>query len=71
LDRELLTVWLNFANGAIEYLELLDTDKDGVGDTLFGDVVAAAEAVRLDAAATDEEIREQTNILHHVKQMSD
>jgi hypothetical protein len=71
LDRELLVVWLNFANGAIEYLELLDTDKDGIGDTPFADVVAAAEAVRLDPGATDKEIREQTNILHHVKQMSD
>jgi len=71
LDRELLVVWLNFANGAIEYLELLDTDKDGVGDTRFSDVVAAAEAVRLDPGATDKELREQTNILHHIKQMSD
>ena len=71
LDRELLTVWLNFANGSIEYLELLDTDQDGMGDTSFADVVAAAEAVRLDPGATDKEIREQTNILHHIKQMSD
>jgi hypothetical protein len=66
-DRELLTVWLNFANGAIEYLELLDTDKDGVGDTPLADVVAVAEAVRLDPGATDKEIREQTNILHHIR----
>lgn len=69
LDRELLVVWLNFANGAIEYMELLDTDKDGTGDTPFADVVAAAEVVRLNPNATKSEIKEQTNILHHVKQM--
>jgi len=53
-DRELLTVWLNFANGALEFTE-------------FSDVVAIAENVRLDPNATDKEIREQTNILHHIK----
>ena len=71
LDRELLTVWLNFANGAIDYTELLDTDRDGSGDTSFADVMAAAEAVRLDPNASDEQLREWTNIVHHVKQMSD
>ena len=51
-------VWLNFANGALEYNE-------------FSDVVAIAENVRLDPTATDKEIREQTNILHHLKQLAD
>jgi M6 family metalloprotease-like protein len=55
-DRELLTVWLNFANGAIEYDELLG--------------VATAETVRLDPSTTKKEIKEQTNILHHIKQNS-
>ena len=71
LDRELLVAWLNFANGAIEYTELLDTDKDGAGDTPFVDVVAAAEAVRLNPDATKSEIKEQTNIVHHVIQMTE
>ena len=35
LDRQLLTAWLNFANGAFEYGELVDTDGNGVGDTAF------------------------------------
>jgi len=57
-DRELLVVWLNFANGSLEYTE-------------FSDIVAIAESVRLDPNATDREIREQTNILHHIKQLAD
>jgi len=69
LDRELLVVWLNFANGAIGYMELVDTDKDGIGDTLFADVVAVAEGVRLNSDATKVEIKEQTNILHHILEM--
>ena len=71
LDRELLVAWLNFANGAIDYTELLDTDKDGAGDTPFVDVVAAAEEVRLNPDATKSEIKKQTNIVHHVIQMTE
>ena len=70
-DRELLTVWLNFANGAIEYDELVDSDGDGVDDTPLYAVVAAAEAVRLDPNATEAEIREQKNILHHLRHTVD
>jgi hypothetical protein len=52
-DRELLTVWLNFANGALEY-------------NAVAGVVATAEAVRLDSGATAAQIREQKNILHQL-----
>ena len=52
LDRQLLTAWLNFANGGVEYTELLDTDGNGSVDTSFADVMATAEAVRLNPAAT-------------------
>ncbi|HYG57099.1 MAG TPA: hypothetical protein VD902_03425 [Symbiobacteriaceae bacterium] len=44
--------WLNFANGAIGYDELMDTDGDGVADTPFYVAMAGAEAVRLDPLAT-------------------
>jgi hypothetical protein len=66
LDRELLTVWLNFANGALEYDQLVDTDQDNVPDTQLWAVIAAAEAVRLDASATPEQLREQTRIVHQL-----
>jgi len=66
LDRELLTAWLNFANGAIEYHELLDIKADDDSDNTFAELVKQAELVRLDSSATRAEIREQKNILHHI-----
>ena len=63
LDRQLLAVWLNFANGSIEYDELLDTDGDGIPETAFADAVAAAEAVRLDPGATRAELDQQKDFL--------
>ena len=56
-DRELLTVWLNFANGALKYADLRAA-------------VAAAERVRLNPSATDKEIRNQTRILHQFAVLS-
>ena len=69
LDRELLVAWLNFANGGVAYNELLDSDSDGVGDTLLLDILLAAETVRLNPNSTVKEIKEQTSILHHVIQL--
>jgi hypothetical protein len=65
-DRELLTLWLNFANGSLDYTQLIDTDNDGVPDTMLSELVAVAEAVRLDPFATPAELREQTQILHQL-----
>jgi hypothetical protein len=66
-DRQLLAVWLNFANGAIAYDELVDTDGDRKGDTPFATVVAVAEAVRLNPLATEAEIKAQKKILDRIK----
>lgn len=43
----------NFANGAVEYDELVDTDFDGVPDTPLLDVLCDAEAARLDPTTPD------------------
>jgi hypothetical protein len=66
-DRQLLAVWLNFANGSIAYDELVDTDGRHGVDTPFAEVIAAAEAVRLDPAATDAQIKAQKKILDRIK----
>ncbi|MGH9891351.1 MAG: hypothetical protein ACREA0_05090, partial [bacterium] len=66
LDRGLLVTWLNCANGAFGYLQLMDTDRDGVGDTPFANVMAAAEVVRLNPGATTAALNEQTRILHTI-----
>ena len=46
-DRHPLAVWLNFANGAIEHDELVDTDFDAVPDTPLVTLLCAVEAARL------------------------
>jgi hypothetical protein len=66
LDRELLTVWLNFANGAIEYHQMLDTNNNQKPDTAFNEIIALAEAIRLNPASTDEKIRQQINLLRRI-----
>ena len=66
LDRQLLTAWLNFANGAFEYGELVDTDGNGVGDTAFSVVMTTAESIRLNPASTEAQLYAQRDILQHV-----
>jgi hypothetical protein len=66
LDRELLAVWLNFANGAFELTEAVDSNGDGNADTTFAAAVAAAEAVRLDASATKAQLEAQKDILERI-----
>ena len=67
-DRELLTLWLNFANGAMEYHEFLDLKIKGdhYPSNTFVELVNYAESVRLNPSAADAEIREQKNILHNI-----
>ena len=66
LDRQLLAAWLNFANGAFDLAEAVDTDGDGVADATFAGAVAAAEAVRSDPSATAEQLLAQRDILERI-----
>jgi hypothetical protein len=66
LDRELMTAWLNFANGTFEYDQMFDPDRDGTFNT-FAEIMAAAEAVRLSPASTAEELREQRQMLQQLR----
>ena len=69
LDAQLLAAWLNFANGAFGWDELVDTDGDKIPDTAFSIAVIAAEAVRLDPFATDAQLEAQKNILEWINLM--
>jgi hypothetical protein len=69
LDVQLLTAWLNFANGAYAWDELVDTDGDKVPDTAFSDAIAAAELVRLDPLATNAQLEQQKNRLEAINLM--
>lgn len=69
-DRQLLAVWLNFANGALDLGTLIDTDSDDVPDTSFADIISAAEAARLNPATTDEELEAYKNLLELINENS-
>jgi M6 family metalloprotease-like protein len=66
LDRDLLTAWLNFANGAVGYAELVDTDGNGTKDTPFHTAVENAEAVRLNPSATLAQLDQQRAIINRI-----
>ena len=66
LDAEILAAWLNFANGSIGWSQLIDTDKNGVGDTAFNVVLANAEAVRNNPSSTKGQIINQRDLLRRV-----
>jgi hypothetical protein len=65
-DRQLLALWLNFANGAVDYGELVDTDFDYVPDTPLLGVLCAAEAARLDPTTLDSVLEDWKDILEHI-----
>ena len=64
LDRELLTAWLNFANGSVR----LDTiaNLGGGSSATFADIVAGAEAVRLSPSAAGAQLRTQRQRLQKI-----
>ena len=66
LDRELLAAWLNFANGAFDLTELVDTNGDSVPDTTFAAMMAAAEAVRNNPVSSAIQMLAQRDILQRV-----
>lgn len=57
LDRELLVAWLNIANGALPLTTPLDTNGDGRPDRTAAAVLADAERVRLNPAATQQQLQ--------------
>ena len=62
-DLQLLAAWLNFANGAIAWDRLVDTNGDKVVDTRFLDAITAAETLRLDPTATRTQLERQKAII--------
>ena len=66
LDRQLMTAWLNFANGAFTLNTLVDTDGNGTPDTAFGTAPANAEAVRLNPASTATQLQADKDLLERI-----
>jgi murein DD-endopeptidase MepM/ murein hydrolase activator NlpD len=69
LDQQLLAAWLNFANGAFGWDELVDTTGNGIGDTPFSTAITTAETVRIDPGATRTQLEAQKDILEAINQM--
>lgn len=66
LERQLLAALLNFGNGSVAWDQLIDTDGNNAGDTLFSDVIAGAESVRLNPASTKSQLEEQKDLLEKI-----
>ena len=66
MRRQLLATWLNFANGSLRWFDLVDTNKDRVPDTPLYQVIATAEAVRLNPASTRSQLLAQEAILKNI-----
>ena len=62
-DQQLLAAWLNFANGAVEWNRLVDTNGDKRADTRFLDAIIAAETLRLNPNATRTQLDKQKLIV--------
>jgi hypothetical protein len=69
MDQQLLAAWLNFANGAFGWTDLVDTTGDGVPDTQFSAAIIAAEQIRLNPGSTAEELEAQKDILEAINLM--
>jgi len=70
-DRQLMAVWLNMINGAIEYDELVDTDFDQVPDTELLTFLCDAEAARLDPTTTRDELEALKDLLEAINLLDD
>ena len=69
-DREILTAWLNFANGAIKLDDQIDTDGDGIEDKTFSEVMELAESISNDPGSSIESIEEQKDLLQEINEPS-
>jgi hypothetical protein len=70
-DQHLLAAWLNFANGSVGLDTPVDTNRDGVPDTTFGEAMLAAETVRVDPASTPSQIRAQKDVVERISTQSE
>ena len=66
LDMQLLAAWLNFANGAYDLDEVVDTTGDRIADTGFLTFLVHAETRRLDPNTTRNELLSIKNALERL-----
>jgi hypothetical protein len=69
-DRQLLALWLNFANGAYALDQMVDTTGDGVPDTAFLDLMMEAEDLRADLNRTAADVLAMKDVLERLNTAS-
>jgi hypothetical protein len=62
-DQQLLAAWLNFANGAIDWNRLVDTNNDKRVDTQFLTAMVNAETVRLNPSVKRKQLEDTKKIV--------
>lgn len=67
---EALAAWLNLAQGAVGWDDLIDTDDDGIGDTPFHEVMAEIESILRDDGATDDMLEHAEALAASVNELS-
>lgn len=65
-NSQLLAAWLNYVSWSVGWNEMVDTNDDDVGDTPFHQVVAQAEALLLNASATQAQLVEAKSLAEAV-----
>jgi hypothetical protein len=65
-DRQLLTAWLNFANGAFTLNQMVDSTGDGIPDIHFQDLMNQAENLRTDPVRTRAAVLAMKDVLEHI-----
>ena len=68
-EGQLLAAWLNFAHGAANWSELIDTDNDGSDDTPFHDIVAEVETLLSDTEATKEQLERAKDLASAINEI--
>jgi hypothetical protein len=68
LDRDLLTAWLNFANGAVEWNEVVYPDGTKKPGIAFRVAMQTAEAVRLNPLSTGKQYDDQRALIQKINQ---
>jgi len=61
-----LAAWLNFASGAIDWDEMIDTTGDGAGDTSFGALIAEVESILNNPDATKADLERAKDLAEAV-----
>jgi hypothetical protein len=64
--EQLLSAWLNFANGAVSFDTPVDTNGDGVADTTWAAAILHAENVANNPASTNAQIKAQKDIVERI-----